>query len=232
MYSRSTRSRCARETIRIRSRHSRRTLPTQRSACAFARGAAIGARITLIPSERKTSSKTAVNLLSRSRIRTRRPLLLLGDRHDQVARLLRDPGAVRISGHAGQMHAPTLELDEEEHVQASQPERLDREEVTLHDPSRLLAQELPPAHARASRCGLDAVAAEHVPDAARRQRDPEPKQLAMDPLVPPARVLHRQPQDQPSRLCEQRWPDRPSTLIRPAAADEGAMPAKKCRRLD
>jgi hypothetical protein len=43
-----------RETIRIRSRHSRRTLPTQRSACAFARGAAIGARITLIPSERKT----------------------------------------------------------------------------------------------------------------------------------------------------------------------------------
>src|ERR671930_1488394 len=102
----------------------------------------------------------------------------------------------------------------------------------LHDPSRLLAQELPPAHARASRCGLDAVAVEHVPDAARRQRDPEPDQLALDPLVPPTRVLRRQPQDQPSRLCEQRWPARPSTLIRPAAADEGAMPAEKCRRLD
>src|SRR6266542_3693808 len=75
-----------------------------------------------------------------------RPLLLVGDRHDQVARLLRDPGAVRVRGHAGQMHATTLELDEEEHVQASQPERLDREEVTLEDPGRLLAQERPPAH--------------------------------------------------------------------------------------
>src|SRR5919106_4701009 len=83
--------------------------------------------------------------------------------------------AVRIRGHAGQMHTTTLELDEEEHVQASQPERLDREEVTLHDPSRLLAQELPPAHARASRRGLDAVAAEHHPDAGCRHRDPEPE---------------------------------------------------------
>jgi hypothetical protein len=139
-YSRSTRSRCVRETIRIRSRHSRRTLPTQRSACAFARGAAIGARMTLIPSERKISSKPAVNLLSRSRIS--------------------NPGAVRVSGHAGQMHATMLEFDEEEHVQASQPERLDREEVTLKDPGRLLAQELPPAHARGSRCGLDGARAE------------------------------------------------------------------------
>src|SRR6266511_4118128 len=57
-----------------------------------------------------------------------RPLLLVGDRHDQVARLLRDPGAVGVSGHAGQMHATTLELDEKEHVQASQPERVDGEE--------------------------------------------------------------------------------------------------------
>jgi hypothetical protein len=37
-----------RETINSRSRHSRRTLPTQRSACAFAFGAATDARITWI----------------------------------------------------------------------------------------------------------------------------------------------------------------------------------------
>jgi hypothetical protein len=91
------------------------------------------------------------------------------------------------------MQATTLELDEEEYVQASQPERLDREEVTLHDPGRLLAQERPSAHARACCCGLDAVAVEQVPDAARGQRDPEPDQLAVDPLVSPARVLRRQP---------------------------------------
>src|SRR5207247_1246747 len=118
------------------------------------------------------------------------------------------------------------------HVQASQPERLDGEEVTLEDPGRLLAQELPPAHTYASRCGLDAVAVEHVPDAARRQRNSEPDQLAMDPLVSPARVLRRQPRDQLSRLREQLRSARPSALIRPAAADEFAMPAQKCRRLD
>jgi hypothetical protein len=42
---------------------------TQRSACARARGARTGALITRIPSERKTSSKLAVNLLSLSRIK-------------------------------------------------------------------------------------------------------------------------------------------------------------------
>src|SRR6266568_993974 len=61
-YSCSTRSRCACETIRIRSRHSRRTLPTQRSACAFAFGAAIGVRITVIASERRKASKALVSL--------------------------------------------------------------------------------------------------------------------------------------------------------------------------
>jgi hypothetical protein len=59
----------ARPTIKIRSRHSQRTLPTQRSACARAIGARTGALITRIPSERKTSSKARVNLLSRSRMR-------------------------------------------------------------------------------------------------------------------------------------------------------------------
>src|SRR5436190_23444452 len=67
-----------------------------------------------------------------------RQLLLLGERHDQVAGLLRNPGAIRVSGHPEQMDAATLELDEEAHVQASQPERLDREEVTFEARRRLL----------------------------------------------------------------------------------------------
>ena len=89
----------------MRSRHSRRALPTQRSACAFARGAAIGALISLSPSERKTTSKAAVNLLSRSRIRIRCLCFLLGERHRQVARLLDDPGTVGIGGDAGEIDA-------------------------------------------------------------------------------------------------------------------------------
>src|SRR3954453_19209972 len=39
-----------------------------------------------------------------------RPLLLLGEAHDQVARLLFDPGAVRVGGYAAEMHAPAFEL--------------------------------------------------------------------------------------------------------------------------
>jgi len=42
-----------------------------RSAWALAFGARIGVRITLAPSERKTSSKGPTNLVSRSRMRNR-----------------------------------------------------------------------------------------------------------------------------------------------------------------
>src|SRR6266511_3467811 len=55
---------------RMWSRHSRRTVPTHRSANAFALGARTGAFTTAIPSVRNTSSKGPENLASRSRSRT------------------------------------------------------------------------------------------------------------------------------------------------------------------
>jgi hypothetical protein len=55
-----------RPTIRSRSRHSRRRLPTQRPTCAFAFGARTGVRTIRMPSPEKTASKTAEPLLSRS----------------------------------------------------------------------------------------------------------------------------------------------------------------------
>src|SRR4051812_21768420 len=98
------------------------------------------------------------------------------------------------------MDAATRQLEEEEHVQASQPKRLDGKEVTFDDPSGLLAEELRPAQACSSWCGLDAVALENVPDAAGRQQDPEPDQFAVDPLVAPAWVFGREPQDEVPHL--------------------------------
>jgi hypothetical protein len=53
------------------SRHSHRSVPTNRSANAFARGARTGVLITRVPFPAKTPSKAVVNLLSRSRIRKR-----------------------------------------------------------------------------------------------------------------------------------------------------------------
>jgi hypothetical protein len=68
----------------IRSRHSRRIVPTNRSAKAFARGARTGVRITRMPSGRKTSSKLAVNLASRSRIKNLTAFVRLASTSDRL----------------------------------------------------------------------------------------------------------------------------------------------------
>jgi hypothetical protein len=53
--------------------------------------------------------------------------------------------------------------DEEEHVEAAQKDRLDREEVTGDDACRLRAQELAPAETGATRRRLQAGASEQPP---------------------------------------------------------------------
>src|SRR6266508_1599244 len=58
--------------MRTWSRHSRRTVRTNRSANAFARGARIGVRRIRTPSVRNTSSNGPENLESRSRRRNRK----------------------------------------------------------------------------------------------------------------------------------------------------------------
>jgi hypothetical protein len=69
--------------------------------CAFAFGARTGVRITLIASLRKTASKPWLNLESRSWISSCGPLAAILETHQQVARLLHLPNAIRIAraGH-------------------------------------------------------------------------------------------------------------------------------------
>jgi hypothetical protein len=64
-----TARRCRSPRIRMWSRHSRRSVPANRSADEFARGDRTGVLITRVPSSAKTPSDAAVNLLSRSRIK-------------------------------------------------------------------------------------------------------------------------------------------------------------------
>src|SRR6266540_5790559 len=45
----------------------------------------------------------------------------------EVAGLLGDPGGVGIGGHPGQVHAPGVEFDEEQHIQPPQPDGVDGE---------------------------------------------------------------------------------------------------------
>src|SRR5919204_2893791 len=47
----------------------------------------------------------------------------------EVARLLGHPGTRRVARATGQVDAAALELDEEEHVEAAQRQRLDGEEI-------------------------------------------------------------------------------------------------------
>jgi hypothetical protein len=71
--------RCRRPGTSIQSRHSARTVPTHRSAWAFAFGAWIGVEMTRAPSASKTASKEAVNFVSWSWIRKRGILQALAD---------------------------------------------------------------------------------------------------------------------------------------------------------
>src|SRR5262249_24655893 len=96
-----------------------------------------------------------------------RPDALGVELHEQVARLLVHPAAVRVGGDAGEADAPGPELNEEQHVEALQEERVDGEEVALQDGRRLLAQELRPTRIEPLRCWLDPCLPQDRPDRAR-----------------------------------------------------------------
>jgi hypothetical protein len=118
--------------ISIRSRHSRRALAIQRSAIAFARGDRTGALTTRVPLPEKTSSNAAVNLLSRSRIKTGscRPLAKI---RQQITGLLGGPRPGRMSRHAQDMHRPGLDFHHEQHGHALQQHGVHVQEVTGQD---------------------------------------------------------------------------------------------------
>ena len=126
------------------SRHSRRSVPTNRSAYAFARGDRTGVLITRVPFPAKTSSNAAVNLLSRSRIRNlNRPA-----RSPRSMSRLRACWAVQAPVGCAvtprMCTRPGLDLHHEQHVQAPQQHGIDVQEVAGQDAGRLGGQELPP----------------------------------------------------------------------------------------
>src|SRR6266550_541401 len=143
MYVWSTCSRWRRLRISSQSRHSERTVRTKRSAIPFACGARTGVLTILMPSLRKISSKGPLYLLSRSRIRKRTPLSL--NWRPRLRRLLGYPLARRVSGAAGKPDAAARMPDEEEHIETTQQDRLNGEEVASHDARRLRPQERSPA---------------------------------------------------------------------------------------
>jgi hypothetical protein len=116
----------------------------------------------------------------------------------EVARLLRDPGAGRVRGAAGEMRAARADLDEEEYLQRPEERRLDGEEVARQQGVAMPGQERPPGAAplRTLRRGRHGVPPENRADRRAPDGVAELDQLAVDPGVPPARVLARKPDDE------------------------------------
>src|SRR5664280_128668 len=107
----------------------------------------------------------------------------------EVARLLGNPGRVRVRGRGTQVDPPAAELDEHEDVERPEPGRLDGKEVAGHDPARLSPEELAPGRARPPRGRTEASRPEQGPDRRRSHPDAELAELALDPHATPSGVL-------------------------------------------
>src|SRR6266540_4092298 len=226
-----TRSSCLRLLIRSQSRQSRRTVPTQRSANAFAFGARNGVRMISTPSLSKTSSKARLNFALRSWIRKR---IGLGRSESDQAnwRLLRCPAPIRVGGAAGEVHAPRAELEEEEHVQASEPERLNGEEVAGEHRFGMCAQERTPAEPSPGVGRWQAGPPEDLGHRRGRDAHAHTCQLTDDPLVAPTWILASKAQHQLVSLFRYRRPTRSASSVGPPSPYKLAMPAQQRVRTD
>src|SRR5207248_8569141 len=142
--------RCPAFRISNQSRHSDRTVRTNRYAIPF-RGL-----------NRRTNNARALSL--KDDIDTARELSImvanqvsdwvgtLGERPRDVPRLLRHPFAVGMRRAAGQVHATTGDSDEEQHVEPLEPDDVDGEEIHGNDALGVRAQELTPRRTLALAC--------------------------------------------------------------------------------
>src|SRR6266545_2631546 len=96
-----------------------------------------------------------------------RPDAFVAKLDQEVACLLGHPAAIRVGRDPGQVDAPGRKLDEKQHVEAHQEERVDGEEVALQDARRLRPQELAPVLLEPLRRRLDPRLLQNRPDGAR-----------------------------------------------------------------
>jgi hypothetical protein len=99
------------------------------------------------------------------------------------------PSAGGMCCHATNVQSAGVVLNEDQHVDAPEQDRVDGQEVTRDDALRLGGQELFPRRARSARGWLKAGCGQDLPD--RRRRDPvaESGQLTVDAAMSPQRIL-------------------------------------------
>jgi hypothetical protein len=153
--------------------------------------------------------------------------------HGEVAGLLHYPCPGWARGHPRQVHPAGAMLDKYQHVQPLQQHRLHHQEVTGDDRVSLSGQELPPGRPGPPGRWIDAGGVQDLPHRGRGNRVPQPRQLALDPPVPPGRVLPRHPDDQRlDRRASGRppWPAPAGVVL--LAGDQVTAPAQDRGRGD
>src|SRR2546430_1451823 len=98
------------------------------------------------------------------------------------------------------MHAPASQLNEEEHVEASEPECLDREEVARDHRLRVRTEERAPAEPSPRTGGRHVGLAQDLGNGCRGDPHAHTGQLTDDPLVAPTPVLTRETQNELAAL--------------------------------
>ena len=213
--------------IRRWSRHSRRRVPIQRSAIAFARGARTGVRMMRMSAPANTASKAAVNLAVPVADQEPELVGVVAEVHEQVAGLLGDPGPGGVGGDPGDVHAAAAVLDHHEDVEAAQEDGVDVGEVDREDRVGLRGEELSPGRSGPSRGGIDAGGLQDRPDGGGGDPVAESDELALDASVAPGGILPGHPQHQgPDRLWGG-WAAWLSSWVGPAAGDEVGVPAQQ-----
>src|SRR2546425_115133 len=158
--------------------------------------------------------------------------LLVAEPHDQVARLLGDPAAVRIRRAGDVLNPSRRERDEEEDVDPLQKGGFDGEEVAGEHARRLRSQEGSPRRVRSLWRRLETCLEQHLAQGGHRNTNAETLELADDPLVSPVRVLVSETKDQLAERALERRSSGGPVRVCPPAGDELAVPAKQCLWLD
>jgi len=209
--------------IRSLSRHSARTVRMKRSAVAFAFGARTGGFDDPDAFAGEDGVEVAGELAVAVADQEAKRARSLVERPGELARLLGDPWSGRVGGAAGEVDVPATQLDEEEHVQPLQRDRLDGEEVDCERALRLCPWEGAPGES-ASRAGrAEPGLTEDLLHGGGRDCDAEAVQLADDPLAAPARIFVREAKHQLADLAGSQQPgkhDRSSSAADDLPADE------------
>jgi hypothetical protein len=109
--------------------------------------------------------------------------------------------------------AAAAQFDEEEDVEPLECNCLDSKEVDREHALRLLPQERPPRQAGTLAGGTDARLAQDLPHGRGGDGQPKSVDLAGDPLVAPARILAREPEDELADLAAERRSARPAGVV-------------------